>query len=135
MTGVFTFEQGDTRPAPDFNIFFRDFAGYPYYSDAIWYLSQMRRWGQIDVDQTDEWFIEQANTCYRPDLYLEAATDLVDAGTIEASDIPETDGFRGVEDDFIDAIPFDGAAPNAYLASLDIGLKEGQTVSASGVDG
>ncbi|MEL6984627.1 MAG: CmpA/NrtA family ABC transporter substrate-binding protein, partial [Actinomycetota bacterium] len=47
MTGSFTFESGDTREAPDFNIFFRDFAGYPYYSDAIWYLTQMRRWGQI----------------------------------------------------------------------------------------
>lgn len=135
MTGLFTFEQGDTRPAPDFNIFFRDFAGYPYYSDAIWYLSQMRRWGQIDVDQTDDWYIEQAEAVYRPDLYLEAATDLVDAGTISADDVPETDGFRGVEDDFIDAIAFDGTAPNDYLESLEIGLKAGQTVSASGVDG
>ena len=135
MTGLFTFEQGDTRPAPDFNIFFRDFAGYPYYSDATWYLSQMRRWGQIDVDQTDDWYIEQAQAVYRPDLYLEAATDLVDAGTISADDVPETDGFRGVEDDFIDAIAFDGAAPNDYLESLDIGLKAGQTVTASGVNG
>ncbi|MFK8023350.1 MAG: CmpA/NrtA family ABC transporter substrate-binding protein [Ilumatobacter sp.] len=135
MTGVFTFEQGDTRPAPDFNVFYRDFAGYPYYSDAIWYLSQMRRWGQIDVDQSDEWYVEQAQNTYRPDLYLEAAQDLIDAGTIAAADVPETDGFRGVEDDFIDAIPFDGAAPNAYLESLDIGLKAGQTVTANGVQG
>ena len=135
MTGVFTFEQGDTREAQDFNIFFRDFAGYPYYSDAIWYLSQMRRWGQIEVDRSDDWYIEQAQTVYRPDLYLEAATDLVDAGTISADDVPETDGFRGVEDDFIDAMPFDGAAPNDYLESLDIGLKQGQTVTASGVEG
>ena len=135
MTGVFTFEQGDTRPAPDFNVFFRDFAGYPYYSDAIWYLSQMRRWGQIDVDQTNDWYLEQAMSTYRPDLYLQAAQDLVDAGSIEAADIPETDGFRGVEDDFIDAIPFDGSAPNEYLESLDIGLKNGQTVTAGGVQG
>ena len=135
MTGVFTYEQGDTRPAPDFNIFFRDFAGYPYYSDAIWYLSQMRRWGQIDVDQTDEWYVEQAEACYRPDLYLEAATDLVDAGVISADDVPETDGFRGVEDDFIDAVSFDGTAPNEYLESMSIGLKAGQTVTAAGVDG
>ena len=47
MTGTFTFAPGDTRPAPDFNIFFRNNAGYPFYSDAIWYLTQMRRWGQI----------------------------------------------------------------------------------------
>lgn len=135
MTGVFTFEAGDTRPAPDFNIFFRDFAGYPFYSDAIWYLSQMRRWGQIDTDQTDEWYVETANSVYRPDLYMTAATALVDEGVIDAADVPDTDGFRGPQDDFIDGIVFDGSAPNAYLESLPIGLKAGQTVSASGVEG
>ncbi|MEM9748298.1 MAG: CmpA/NrtA family ABC transporter substrate-binding protein [Actinomycetota bacterium] len=135
MTGVFTFEQGDTREAPDFNIFFRDFAGYPYYSDAIWYLTQMRRWGQIAEEQTDEWFVETAEKVYRPDLYLEAAESLVEDGVIAASDIPETDGFRAPEDDFIDGIVFDGSQPNAYLESLPIGLKAGQTVTAAGVQG
>ena len=32
---------------PDFNVFFRHYATYPYYSDGVWYLTQMRRWGQI----------------------------------------------------------------------------------------
>ena len=135
MTGVFTFEAGDTRPAPDFNVFFRDFAGYPFYSDAIWYLTQMRRWGQIDVDQPDEWYVETAQRVYRPDLYMQAAEALIDAGTIATSDVPETDGFRGPEDDFIDGVVFDGSAPNAYLESLPIGLKAGQTVTAAGVQG
>ncbi len=135
MTGVFTFEQGDTRPAPDFNIFYRNYAGYPYYSDAIWYLTQMRRWGQIDTDQTDEWYIETAETVYRPDLYLEAAESLIEEGLVSADDMPDTDGFRGEQDDFIDGIPFDGSQPNAYLESLPIGLKAGQTVTAAGVEG
>ncbi|MEM9131934.1 MAG: CmpA/NrtA family ABC transporter substrate-binding protein [Actinomycetota bacterium] len=135
MTGSFIFEAEDTRDAPDFNIFFRDFAGYPYYSDAIWYLTQMRRWGQIDADQTDEWYVETAEKVYRPDLYLTAAQSLIDEGVISADDVPETDGFRGEENDFIDGIPFDGAQPNAYLESLPIGLKAGQTVSATGVEG
>ena len=47
MTGTFEYEKGDVREVPDFNVFFRYFATYPYYSDAVWYLSQMRRWGQI----------------------------------------------------------------------------------------
>ena len=47
MTGTFEYEKGDKRSIPDFNVFFRYFATYPYYSDAIWYLTQMRRWGQI----------------------------------------------------------------------------------------
>lgn len=47
MTGTFEYERGDKRDVPDFNVFYRYFATYPYYSDAIWYLTQMRRWGQI----------------------------------------------------------------------------------------
>ncbi|MEL7155964.1 MAG: CmpA/NrtA family ABC transporter substrate-binding protein, partial [Actinomycetota bacterium] len=135
MTGVFTFERGDTRPAPDFNIFFREFAGYPFYSDAVWYLTQMRRWGQIDTDQTDEWYASTAASVYRPDLYLTAAESLIDEGTIPPDSVPETDGYRGEQDDFIDGIVFDGSKPNDYLESLPIGLKAGQTVSASGVEG
>ncbi len=47
MTGTFEYEKGDKREVPDFNVFFRYNATYPYYSDAVWYLTQMRRWGQI----------------------------------------------------------------------------------------
>lgn len=47
MTGTFEYEKGDKRNVPDFNVFFRYNATYPFYSDAIWYLTQMRRWGQI----------------------------------------------------------------------------------------
>jgi nitrate/nitrite transport system substrate-binding protein len=135
MTGKFTFEPGDTREAPDFNIFFREYAGYPFYSDAIWYLTQMRRWGQIDVDQTDEWYKETAAAVYRTDLYMTAAQQLVDAGVIPPDSIPETDGFKGPQDGFLDDVVFDGAQPNAYLDLFDIGLKSGQTVTAAGVQG
>lgn len=133
MTGKFTFEPGDTRDAPGFNIFFNKYAGYPYYSDAIWYLSQMRRWGQIPVDHPDDWYVAQAKAIYRPDLYLAAANKLAEDGVIPAGSIPETDGFRGEQGGFIDGITFDGKTPNAYLAKFPIGLKEGQRVTAAGV--
>ena len=51
MTGTFEFEKGDKREIPDFNVFFRYNATFPYYSDAVWYLTQMRRWGQISRGQ------------------------------------------------------------------------------------
>ena len=35
MTGTFEYEKGDKRAVPDFNIFFRYNATYPYYSDAV----------------------------------------------------------------------------------------------------
>ncbi|MGB3798033.1 MAG: CmpA/NrtA family ABC transporter substrate-binding protein, partial [Alteraurantiacibacter sp.] len=135
MTGQFTFEQGDTRPAEGFNIFFDKYAGYPFYSDAIWYLTQMRRWGQIADDKTDQWYFDTASKVYRPDLYLAAANKLAEAGTIEQADIPETDGFRDPQSGFIDNVTFNGREPNAYLASFEIGLKDGQRVTASGVSG
>jgi len=135
MTGKFTFEKGDTRDAEGFNIFFDKYAGYPFYSDAIWYLTQMRRWGQIAEDKSDDWYFETAKAVYRPDLYLAAANKLVEDGVIPAEGVPETDGFRGEQGGFIDGVTFDGKKPNAYLAKFKIGLKQGQKVTASGVNG
>ena len=133
MTGHFTFAPGDTRPAPEFNTFFDRFAGYPYYSDAIWFLTQMRRWGQIPDDKTDAWYLETARDVYKPDLYLGAAQSLVEDGVIPAASVPETDGFRAAQGDFIDGVTYDGHTPNAYLASFRIGLKQGQRVTPTGV--
>ncbi len=135
MTGQFTFEAGDTRPAEGFNIFFDKFAGYPYFSDAVWYLTQMRRWGQVAEDHTDDWYFETARKVYRPDLYLAAAGKLVEAGTIPAAAVPETDGFREPTNGFIDGMTYDGKTPNTYLGQFAIGLKQGQQVTASGITG
>jgi nitrate/nitrite transport system substrate-binding protein len=133
MTGKFTFEPGDTRDAPGFNIFFDKFAGYPYYSDAVWYLTQMRRWGQIGQDKTDQWYFDTAKAVYRPDLYLAAANALVEKGVIPEDSVPETDGFRGPQSGFIDGITYDGRKPNDYLSKFSIGLKKGDRVTTSGV--
>ena len=122
MTGTFEYEPGDVRELPDFNVFFRYNATYPFYSDAIWYLTQMRRWGQIEA-QTDDWYFETAQEVYRPDLYLEAAQELIDEGYLSAEEIPDTDGFKGPQPDFIDGLTYDGQQPNAYLEQFEIGLK------------
>ncbi len=135
MTGNFTFAPGDTRPAPGFNIFFEKNAGYPFYSDAVWYLTQMRRWGQIAEDKTDQWYFDTAKSVYRPDLYLAAANKLVADKVIPAGSVPQTDGYKGEQSGFIDGVTYDGKAPNAYLAKFQIGLKKGQKVSATGVTG
>lgn len=138
MTGFFEFEAGDRRPAPDFNVFFRHYATYPFYSDAIWYLSQMRRWGQIAEPKSDEWFIETAKSVYRPDIYLEAAKMLVDEDMADAADFPmDSDGFKAPTPaaDIIDGIGFDGRTPNAYLDSLPIGLKGDQMIVDNEIKG
>lgn len=134
MTGTFEYEKGDKRPLPDFNVFFRYNATYPYYSDAVWYLTQMRRWGQIAETKPDSWYDEIARKVYRPDLYLKAARALVDDGLANEADFPwDTDGYRAPQSEFIDAITFDGRKPNAYLDSFPIGLKSGEVISASEV--
>ena len=138
MTGFFEFEKGDVRPAPDFNVFFRYNATYPYYSDAIWYLTQMRRWGQIPESMSDEWYFETAADVYRPDIYLEAARLLVDDDMANEADFPwDSDGFKAATPatDIIDGIPYDGRAPNAYIDSLPIGLKSDQTIVDSEIQG
>lgn len=126
MTGTFEFEKGDKREIPDFNVFFRHFATYPYYSDAIWYLTQMRRWGQISEEKSDEWYVDIAKKVYRPDIYTKAAKALIAEGKAKASDFPDfakESGFKAPQSEFIDGITYDGTKPNAYLESFPIGLK------------
>ena len=138
MTGTFEYEKGDTREVPDFNVFFRYNATYPFYSDAVWYLTQMRRWGQISEAQPDSWYDEVAKSVYKPDIYLEAARLLVDEGLANEADFPwDSDGYKDPTPaaDIIDGIPYDGKTPNAYLESLPIGLKGEQTVVGTDVKG
>ncbi|WP_243645763.1 CmpA/NrtA family ABC transporter substrate-binding protein [Reinekea marinisedimentorum] len=126
MTGTFEYEKGDKREVPDFNVFFRYNATYPYYSDAIWYLTQMRRWGQISEPKTDDWYKDVAASVYRPDLYRLAAEALIDEGLFSADQFPEFEtesGFKPAQQGFIDNIVFDGAKPNEYLDKFAIGLK------------
>jgi len=136
MTGTFEYEKGDKRSVPDFNVFYRYFATYPFYSDAVWYLTQMRRWGQITEAKTDAWYDEVARKVYRPDLYLKAAKMLVEEGHVAKADFPwETDGYRAPQSEFIDEKTFDGRTPNAYLEQFPIGLKGKEIVTGNQVAG
>ncbi|TNF37116.1 MAG: nitrate ABC transporter substrate-binding protein [Gammaproteobacteria bacterium] len=131
MTGTFEYEKGDKRAVPDFNVFFRYNATYPYYSDAIWYLTQMRRWGQISEYKPDSWYMDIAKKVYRPDIYTKAANMLITEGKMQTSDFPDlnkTDGFRPPQSEFIDGVTYDGRKPNDYLQKFKIGLKDKDTI-------
>lgn len=74
MTGTFQFDpDAEPQSRPDFNVFHRYAANYPWRSHALWTLSQMMRWGQIEevVDLT-----RIAAEVYQPDLYRKAAMAL-----------------------------------------------------------
>lgn len=129
MTGTFEYEKGDKREVPDFNVFFRYNATYPYYSDAIWYLTQMRRWGQIEEDQSDQWYKELAAKVYRPDIYTTAAKSLIAEKLATPEQFPDftaENGFRNPQTHFIDGIVYNGQEPNEYIDKFSIGLKSGQ---------
>ena len=133
MTGNFTFGEGDVRKTPEFNLFFDQQASYPFLSDAIWFLTQMRRWGQIAEAKPDQWYLDTAKSVYRTDIYDAAAASLVADGKADASLFPKTDGFRVYTRKAIDGVAFDAHKPAAYAASFSIGLKGGQTVTPAGV--
>ncbi len=136
MTGTFEYERGDKRSLPDFNVFFRYYATYPFASDAVWYLTQMRRWGQIPGAKSDQWYRDVAKNVYRADIYLQAAKLLVDEHKAKKEDFPwNSDGYRAPTNEFIDGIEYDGRKPNDYINKLVIGLKGAQKVEGASVVG
>jgi len=73
-----TFSQGyfqyhhDLPPVaqPDFNVFYRYAATFPWLSHAEWIIGQMQRWGHVHANAN---ISELAANVYRPDLYRQAA--------------------------------------------------------------
>lgn len=124
MTGVFVYQKTDVVDMPEFNVFFEHHATYPFYSDCVWFLTQMRRWGQIADPKPEAWYHETAKKIYRPDLYKQAAQLLVEDGLLESSEVPwDSDGYKPATDEFIDGKTYDGRKPLEYIDSFDIGNK------------
>ena len=125
MTGYFFFQKTDKRAMPDFNVFFKHQCTYPWYSDGVWFLTQMRRWGQISEPKSAAWYDETAKRVYRPDLYEAAAKLLVTEGYLAEDEVPfGSDGYKPETDAFIDGIAYDGRDPIGYLNAHKIGNKD-----------
>jgi nitrate/nitrite transport system substrate-binding protein len=124
MTGTFEYQKGEKRDLPDFNVFYRHHATYPFYSDAVWYLTQMRRWGQISEGKSDAWYAQTARSVYLPEVYRRAAAELIREGQMSPGEVPDTDGYKTPTAEFIDGVEYDGKQPNDYLKRLQIGLKD-----------
>lgn len=126
MTGTFVFQKTDVREMPDFNVFFKYNASYPHYSDCIWFLTQMRRWGQIGEAKPAEWYAETAKKIYKPAIYRKAAELLISEGKLDPNEIPapDYDGYREVTTEFIDGNKYDASDPIGYINSFAIGNKD-----------
>jgi two-component system, oxyanion-binding sensor len=119
----------DAAPSnePNRHVFYRWQATFPWVSQGIWLLTQMRRWGQI---KTEIDYGEVAAQVYRPDLYRKAVEPLQlsvprDDGFVagkhdEPYQIPAANG-GSIEigpDRFMDGRIFDPSDPKVYLASF-----------------
>jgi len=126
MTGYFYFQKTDKREMPEFNVFFKEKASYPYYSDGVWFLTQMRRWGQITEPKAASWYADVAKSVYLPSVYMAAAKSLIEEGAITAADVPADgfDGYKPATADFIDGIEYDGKKPIEYINAHKIGNKD-----------
>lgn len=124
MTGTWTYDKKEGPVSmPDFNVFHRYAANFPWHSHAIWFLTQMVRWGQIDkaIDLK-----KTAESVYLPDLYREAAKEL---GISAPTTNMKTEGTHAKPwtlkeatkpiamgpDIFFDGLSFDPAKPVEYL--------------------
>ncbi len=73
LEGRFRIDRDASVAQPDFHVFHRYAAGFPWTSHAAWFLSQMLRWGQIEKPIPVR---RVAASVVRPDLFREAAEAL-----------------------------------------------------------
>ena len=130
MTGTFVFQKTDVLDMPDFNVFFKHDCSYPWYSDGVWFLTQMRRWGQITEAKPASWYAETVKKIYLPEVYRKAAASLISEGYMTENELPKTDdSYKVTTADFIDGNPYDGHKPIEYINSFEIGIKDDAALS------
>ncbi|MDT8757584.1 ABC transporter substrate-binding protein [Sphingomonas psychrotolerans] len=70
LSGRLVLRRGDAPvDIPDFLLFHREAAGFPWRSQALWIYSQLVRWSMVEPNPTTE---RQAGDVFRPDIYRRA---------------------------------------------------------------
>ena len=95
-------------------VFHRDAAGLPRREHALWFLSQMARWGQIEAEVD---MAAVADRVYRPDLFREAALSL---GPVLEPAMVFEDAVTPASALF-DGLAFDPTDARGYAASFTVG--------------
>lgn len=110
LTGNMDLGLGRSAHDDEMVLFQRANATFPWRSHAVWFLTQMIRWGHVrepfDIQAV-------AERVFRPDLYRDAVAAL-------GLPVPETDMKEESGKGFFDTSPFDPARPLDYLATLPI---------------
>ena len=112
----------------NYNLFYRYSANFPWRSQALWFLTQMARWGQLR-EPTD--LTRIAHQVYRPELYYKAATEL---NLVLPGEDYKPEGMHANEwtlqgdngalqmgpDQFFDGLSFNAHDPAAYLERFSV---------------
>lgn len=112
---------------PDFLVFHRHAASFPWRSHAQWFLSQMIRWGQAPRAAS----FAKAGGAYDPDVFRDAAAALGEPAPLANSKVEgahdaawilseATAPIPMTKDAFVDGLAFDPAAPLAYVDTLPL---------------
>lgn len=123
----------EPRPLADI-VFHRHAAGFPWRSHALWFLSQMLRWGQIGPEIDLQ---AVATSVYRPDLFRSAIQPLgepVPTGDRKREGAhadpwrlkDATGPILMAPDVFLDGRVFDPEKPVAYARDFEIGRYTGE---------
>lgn len=88
LTGYLDAGAGIMRHVPDYFIPHASAANFPWKSHALWYYSQMVRWGEVAASSANA---ATAAACFRPDLYRAAVARI--GAAVPAADY-KTDGMR-----------------------------------------
>lgn len=129
MLGRYRYDENEGLLAfDDFHVFHRYAANFPWRSHAVWFLTQMVRWGQLP-ETVD--FHATARAVYQPQLYREAAdavgmyyptTDWKIEG-IHPTSWPLYQATHPITmgpDMFLDGKIFDAMDPQTYLESMAV---------------
>jgi len=125
LSGAFETADGTLHHVEDFFIPFSRAANFPWRSHALWFYSQMVRWGHADWDASQTEAISQT---YRPDLYrsalatfdipLPAASSKVEGGLPRTVPVGASKGSLLLgPDGFFDGKIFDPDMIEAYVLS------------------
>jgi len=77
LTGYISTSQRDMQRFQEFFVTSAKAANFPWQSQALWFFSQMLRWGEVPPDRRfDAAVVEAARNAYRPDIFRKAMKPL-----------------------------------------------------------
>ena len=124
LSGRIESAAGVATSVPDFFIPHARAATFPWVSHALWFYSQMARWGHVQHSADNA---RRAAACYRPDLYRSAlapwgvpvpsASSKVEGALLHPTPVGATRGSLSLgPDGFFDGRVFDPEEIEAYIA-------------------